>query len=144
MIPFFADYHLLENDQMLTVSVKYGPSTSSISLPFCLWLEQPVIQASTRVERTSFNNILTIFVRFYPREGSSDTHVTGGHQRIGDILLRNMHQLKVVRVAMMTLPLATDSATSALSPGQRHPQDSILLRAAFLPRTAFPSGQHCL
>ncbi|XP_022381198.1 FERM, RhoGEF and pleckstrin domain-containing protein 2 isoform X2 [Enhydra lutris kenyoni] len=27
-------------------------------------------------------------------EGSSDTHVTGGHQRIGDILLRNMHQLK--------------------------------------------------
>uniref|UniRef100_A0A8C7BU54 FERM, ARH/RhoGEF and pleckstrin domain protein 2 n=1 Tax=Neovison vison TaxID=452646 RepID=A0A8C7BU54_NEOVI len=29
-------------------------------------------------------------------EGSSDTHVTGGHQRIGDILLRNMHQLKGV------------------------------------------------
>ncbi|XP_044922795.1 FERM, ARHGEF and pleckstrin domain-containing protein 2 isoform X2 [Mustela putorius furo] len=27
-------------------------------------------------------------------EGSSDTHVPGGHQRIGDILLRNMHQLK--------------------------------------------------
>ncbi|XP_045875857.1 FERM, ARHGEF and pleckstrin domain-containing protein 2 isoform X1 [Meles meles] len=27
-------------------------------------------------------------------EGSSDTHVTGDHQRIGDILLRNMLQLK--------------------------------------------------
>ncbi|XP_059249909.1 FERM, ARHGEF and pleckstrin domain-containing protein 2 isoform X2 [Mustela nigripes] len=27
-------------------------------------------------------------------EGSFDTHVPGGHQRIGDILLRNMHQLK--------------------------------------------------
>ncbi|XP_027444044.1 FERM, ARHGEF and pleckstrin domain-containing protein 2 isoform X2 [Zalophus californianus] len=28
-------------------------------------------------------------------EGSSSTRATGGHQRIGDILLRNMHQLKV-------------------------------------------------
>uniref|UniRef100_A0A452QWY6 FERM, ARHGEF and pleckstrin domain-containing protein 2 n=1 Tax=Ursus americanus TaxID=9643 RepID=A0A452QWY6_URSAM len=28
-------------------------------------------------------------------EGSSNTHATGDHQRIGDILLRNMHQLKV-------------------------------------------------
>uniref|UniRef100_A0A452QWU4 FERM, ARHGEF and pleckstrin domain-containing protein 2 n=1 Tax=Ursus americanus TaxID=9643 RepID=A0A452QWU4_URSAM len=28
------------------------------------------------------------------REGSSNTHATGDHQRIGDILLRNMHQLK--------------------------------------------------
>ncbi|XP_053072078.1 FERM, ARHGEF and pleckstrin domain-containing protein 2 isoform X4 [Acinonyx jubatus] len=27
-------------------------------------------------------------------EGSSSAHSTGGHQRIGDILLRNMHQLK--------------------------------------------------
>ncbi|XP_045651808.1 FERM, ARHGEF and pleckstrin domain-containing protein 2 isoform X1 [Ursus americanus] len=27
-------------------------------------------------------------------EGSSNTHATGDHQRIGDILLRNMHQLK--------------------------------------------------
>ncbi|XP_048957347.1 FERM, ARHGEF and pleckstrin domain-containing protein 2 isoform X4 [Canis lupus dingo] len=27
-------------------------------------------------------------------EGSSNTHATAGHQRIGDILLRNMHQLK--------------------------------------------------
>nr|XP_035937745.1 FERM, ARHGEF and pleckstrin domain-containing protein 2 isoform X6 [Halichoerus grypus] len=27
-------------------------------------------------------------------EGSSSTRATGGHQRIGDILLRNMHQLK--------------------------------------------------
>ncbi|XP_034511473.1 FERM, ARHGEF and pleckstrin domain-containing protein 2 isoform X2 [Ailuropoda melanoleuca] len=27
-------------------------------------------------------------------EGSSNAHATGGHQRIGDILLRNMHQLK--------------------------------------------------
>ncbi|XP_021564137.1 FERM, RhoGEF and pleckstrin domain-containing protein 2 [Carlito syrichta] len=27
-------------------------------------------------------------------EGPSKTHVKGGHQRIGDILLRNMHQLK--------------------------------------------------
>lgn len=38
--------------------------------------------------------ILTSFVRLL-QGGSSSTQATGSHQRIGDILLRNMLQLKV-------------------------------------------------
>uniref|UniRef100_A0A8C8X8P6 FERM, ARH/RhoGEF and pleckstrin domain protein 2 n=1 Tax=Panthera leo TaxID=9689 RepID=A0A8C8X8P6_PANLE len=42
-------------------------------------------------------------------EGSSSAHSTGGHQRIGDILLRNMHQLKALELPEGNVPRKVQS-----------------------------------
>lgn len=47
---------------------------------------------------------LIVFVHLCSREGPSVAQAPGSHQRIGDVLLRNMRQLKVVTVGEHSVP----------------------------------------